>query len=147
MEIELDNQPPNCNQTLDNFIHRYEAELIGTSQQIKILFFEYELPQFNPFVKWIILYFEFLNPEFENSIVRHDFFGINKGKGRVKFKNGNRAYDLINGLLIKDGEIRNDNDKAITVRLNSLSKYLTDKCFNVDGSELVQNKRLIVSGD
>ena len=38
MEIELDNQPPNCNQTLDNFINRYEAELLGTSQQIKILF-------------------------------------------------------------------------------------------------------------
>ena len=147
MEIELDNQPPNCNQTLSNFVHRYKDELIDTSQRVKILFFERELPQLNPFVKWIILYLEFQNPKFDDNIVRHDLIGINKGKGRVKFKNGNVAYYLINGLLIKDGKIEKGNDKAITIRLNSLGDYLTDKCFNVDGSELAKNKRLIICGD
>lgn len=147
MEIKLDNQPPNCNQNLDNFANKYEVELMGTSQAVRILFFESELPQFDPFVRWFILYLQFDNFDSDNAIVKYDVFGINKGKGHVKFKHGNNIYDLINGLLIKDSEIGKGNDKAITVHLTSFGKYLTDKCFKVDGSELVKNKRLILSGD
>lgn len=150
MEIGLSEQPPACNQTLNNFIERNEAELINTSQDVKVLFYDWELPPIDPyfnFIKGTMIYIKFLNPQFENNIVKYDIFGINKGKGNIKFKNENDIYDLINGLFIKDGLVDKNNNKAITVRIYSLGQYLTNKCFVIDGSELVINRKLVLSGD
>lgn len=48
MEIELSDQPPVCNQTLNNFVKRNEAELINTSQKVKVLFYDYEIVTLKP---------------------------------------------------------------------------------------------------
>lgn len=147
LDIKLEAQPPKCNQRLNNFINANQSELLGKNHYVKIIFFDYELPQFDPFVKWYRLYLKFLNPAFENNIVIHEIFGINKQTGHIKFKNGNIDYDWINALLIKNGLIEKDNDKSITVHFNQLGHYLVGQCFKVSGTELVKNQKLILSGD
>lgn len=147
ISIKLEPQPPVCNQTLDNFINKHQFKLMGSVQTIRIIFFDYEIPQFNQFARCYKLYLKFLDPNIENDIVEYDIVGINKGSGHVKFKNPNKDYDFINSLLIKDGIIEKGNNQAIVVHFNQLGQFLVSQCFNIDGSELVKNKRIIVSGD
>ena len=43
-------------------------------------------------------------------------------------------------MLIKDGIIEKGNNQAIVVHFNQLGQFLVSQCFNIDGSELVENK-------
>ena len=147
ISFKLEPQPPVCNQTLDNFINKHQIRIMGTTPKIKIIFFDSEIPQFNHFARCYKLYLKFIDPDIENDIVEYDIIGINKGAGNVKFKNPNKDYDFINSLLIKDGIIETGNNQAIVVHFNQLGRFLVSQCFYIDGSELVKNKRLIVSGD
>ena len=147
ISVKLEPQPPVCNQTLDNFINANQFRLIGATPEIRIVFFDYEIPQFNQFARCYKLYLKFIDPNIENDIFEYDIIGINKGSGKVKFKNVNKDYEFINSLLIKNGIIEKGNKEAIVVNFKELGQFLNNQCFSIDGSQLVKNKRLIVSGD
>ena len=147
ISVKLEPQPPVCNQTLDNFINANQFRLMGATPEIRIVFFDYEIPQFNQFARCYKLYLKFIDPNIENNIVEYDIIGINKGSGDVKFKNVNKDYGFINSLLIKNGIIEKGNKNAIVVNFKELGQFLSNQCFSIDGSQLVKNKRLIVCGD
>lgn len=148
MEIKLVDQPPKCDMSLENFINKNAAELVGTVQPVKICYFDRDIFQVNNFVRCYRLFLEFLNPEFENEIVYYEIIGFNYPKYTIKINNTNKDYDFFNSLFINDGLIDEFNNCAFIVHIGQLANYLTNNRFKIDGSELVKNDKIIVvSGD
>lgn len=144
MNVTLEKQAPYTNQSLDNFIVKNKYDLLEVNPEVKILFVDPDC-YYSPFVRFLEITMQFTNPKFENDIVYFFMKGRTRPKYHIQFKNKNiRHYDLINGLLVKDGLIGAGNEDAITVHVGQFINYLTGKEFILDGSTLAKSNKIIL---